>query len=280
MNIRTKLTALIAVMSLGAAQGALLLEYLGGFNSNSATNPSGGVYTLGDHTNTGDFWNDGDMGTYLYDDVRVTGSFSAVVRVVGQSESATGQWGKAGIMARDSLAVDSSTAMAQVATGEGSNGAVPIRLAGRSTNLTGGGGGYEDPIRDGGGVEVPNDIFNSDGSVDFTWLRLDYDAVAGSFSAGSAPDVAGVPGWVAAPETWSFSDQRVIPDSDPGDGWLVGLAYSAHGDLKLPSRALNGDGEGVHYVTFDNFKINPIPEPSSTLLGLSALGFLVIRRKR
>ncbi len=265
MNKTTKLTALIAALGLGAAQGALVTEFIGGAAGTSTS--VGGTHTIGDPTDGGDFWNGGDTGTYLHEDARVTGSFSAVVRVVGQSESATGQWGKAGIMARDSLAVDSASAMAQVAAGEGSDGNVPMRLAGRG-DLTGGGGGYEDPIKDGGGVDVLNDIFNSDGSVDLTWLRLDYDAVAGSFSAGSAPDVAGAPG------TWSFSDPRVLPDSDPGDGWFVGLAYSAHGDLALPG------GEGVHEVTFDSFTINAIPEPSSTLLGLSALGFLVIRRKR
>ena len=269
MNITTKLTALIAVMSLGAAQGALVTEFIGGAAGTSTS--VGGTHTIGDPTDGGDFWNGGDTGTYLHEDARVTGSFSAVVRVVGQSEAANGRWGKAGIMARDSLAVDSSSAMAQVAAGNdsrpGAANPVPLRLAGRNNND--GQGGFEIAIQDAGGVDIPNDVFNTDGSVNLTWLRLDYDDATGLFTAGSAPDVAGAPG------TWSYSGTNGVADTDAGDGWLVGMAYSAHGDMSLA-----GGLEGTHEVTFDNFSVTLIPEPSSILLGLSALGFLSVRRKR
>jgi hypothetical protein len=156
--------------------------------------------------------------------------------------------------------------MAQAAAGNGSQGAVPHRLAGKTGND--GQGGYEDPIQS-GGVDVANDLFKADGSVTETWFQLRYDATTSGFSSGSAPDVAGAPG------AWSWSAERTgIADSDAADGWYVGLAYSSHGDLSL------SDGsEGLHGVTFDNFSITAIPEPSTALLGLSALGFL-IRRKR
>ena len=127
---------------------------------------------------------------------------------------------------------------------------------------------YEDPIQS-GGVDVANDLFKADGSVTETWFQLRYDATTSGFSSGSAPDVAGAPG------AWSWSAERTdVADTDAADGWYVGLAYSSHGDLSL------SDGkEGLHGVTFDNFSITSIPEPSTALLGLSALGFL-IRRKR
>jgi len=269
--MKLKITALFAALGLGA-HGALVTEFIGTSSGSTYNEDAPGVHTLGDHTAEGDFWNGGDTGTYLYDDVRVTGSFSAVVRVVGQSQAAQGSWGKAGIMARDSLAAGSSNAMAQLATGVGSQpgGAneVPQRFAGRNNND--GSGGFEVPLQDGGGVDIPNDTFKNDGTVDPTWLRLDYDAGTGQFSAGSAPDVGGAPG------TWSSSATNSIFDADTGDGWYVGLAYSAHNSLALDVAGT----QGIHEVTFDNFSITQVPEPSSLFLGLGALGFLSIRRKR
>ncbi len=266
MKNTTKVAAFTAALGLGIAQGALTTEYIGGTAANGSSTSVGGVHTLGDDTSAGDFWNGGDTGTYLYESTRVTGSFSAVVRVVGQSEAATGQWGKAGIMARDSLLGTSSNAMAQAAAGNGSQSAVPIRLAGRLLND--GNGGFEDAVSNGGG-DVANDIFRNDGGVNVSWLRLDYNSSNNGFTSGFAPDVAGVPGG------WSFSGERIdVTDSNAADGWLVGMAYSAHGDLGIAA------GEGIHTVSFDNFSITQVPEPSSSILGLGALALMTIRRKR
>ena len=264
--------AVVAALGLGAANAALFTTFiaqdgtgLAGTTSGDTANAVGQV-TLSDDTAVGDMWNGGDTQVYLHETDRVTGSFSAVVRIVGQTEAANGQWGKSGIQARDSLSPLSSSAMAQAAAGNGSQGAVPHRLAGKTGND--GQGGYEDPIQS-GGVDVANDLFKADGSVTETWFQLRYDATTSGFSSGSAPDVAGAPG------AWSWSAERTgVADTDAADGWYVGLAYSSHSDLSL------SDGkEGLHGVTFDNFSITSIPEPSTALLGLSALGFL-IRRKR
>jgi hypothetical protein len=105
MKNTTKVAAFTAALGLGIAQGALTTEYIGGTAANGSSTSVGGVHTLGDDTSAGDFWDGGDTGTYLYESTRVTGSFSAVVRVVGQSEAATGQWGKAGIMGRSKFLV-------------------------------------------------------------------------------------------------------------------------------------------------------------------------------
>ncbi|MEN8735686.1 MAG: hypothetical protein ACN4GG_08305 [Akkermansiaceae bacterium] len=259
--------ASLAALSLGMAQGALTTTIIGS-GGGSVTDNGGGSYTLSDSTDTGDFWNGDDEGTYHHEDVRVTGSFSAVVRITGQSEAANGRWGKAGIMARDTiLGQTSSMAMAQVASGNGSQAGgadpVPNRLS-VLRNQAGDGGGEIAIL-----PETTNNTFNTDGSVTLTWLRLDYDSANGNFRAGHAADVAGAPG------AWSFSpSESGVYDADPADGWWVGMAYSAHNSMSLAS------GEGQHSVTFDNFSITQgVPEPSTTFLGLGALG-LLIRRKR
>jgi len=271
MKTTTKIAAFVAAFGLGAAQGALTTEYIGGAAGTSTS--VAGVHTLGDHTAGGDFWNGGDTGTYLYESARVTGSFSAVVRVVGQSEAANGSWGKAGIMARDSLLPTSSNAMAQLAAGNnsqlGGSTAVPVRLSGRSQND--GQGGFEDAVSNGDG-EIVNDVFRADGGVNISWLSLDFNASTNEFTSGFASDVEGVAG------AWSYSAPRSgVADSDPADGWFVGMAYSAHDNLSLGGAL---ETEGLHTVSFDNFSISQIPEPSTSLLGLGALGLLAVRRKR
>jgi hypothetical protein len=268
MKQTTKIAA-FAALSLGVAQGALVTEYInGGVGSSNSAN---GVHTLGDDTAAGDFWNGGDTGTYLHESERVTGSFSAVVRVVGQSEAASGRWGKAGIMARDSLLPGSSSGMAQLASGNGSqpggNNPVPVRLAGRTLND--GNGGFEIPVNNADG-EIANDVFLADGGVNVSWLRLDYNASTNAFTSGFAADVDGAAG------AWAFSDAKSdVIDTNSADGWYVGMAYSAHSDMGIAA------GEGIHTVSFDNFSISSqIPEPSTSLLGLGGLLFLAIRRKR
>jgi hypothetical protein len=162
--------------------------------------------------------------------------------------------------------------MAQLASGNGSqpggNNPVPVRLAGRTGND--GNGGFEIPVNNADG-EIANDVFLADGGVNVSWLRLDYNASTNEFTSGFAADVDGAAG------AWAFSDAKSdVADTNPADGWYVGMAYSAHSDMGIAA------GEGDHTVSFDNFSISSsqIPEPSTSLLGLGGLLFLAIRRKR
>ena len=102
----------------------------------------------------GDMWNGGDQFTYLYDSNKVTGDFTATVRVVAQTESVEGRWGKAGVTARANLTGLSQNVMTQVAAGTGSqvdppevgeHSPVPVRIAGRTGSD--GQGGFEVGIK-------------------------------------------------------------------------------------------------------------------------------------
>jgi len=273
-TVLSKLTTCVLTVALSvvASHAALTTTIIGGAvppgtATGDTTNATGPV-TLSDTTASGDLWEGGDEAVFLHNSTQVTGSFTATARIIGQTEAANGRWGKGGIMVRNDLTTTSSFAMAQAAAGNGSQptGAnpVPIRLAGRQVQgATGGGTMYEDTI----GSPTSNDIFRTDGGVNATWLSISYDAPTNAFIAGFAPDVAGAPG------VWTFSAARTnVPDSNPADGWYVGLAYSAHADMSLAA------GEGQHGITFDNFSI--IPEPSTALLGSAVVGVLALRRRR
>lgn len=273
-NVLSKFTSCVLTVALSvvASHAALTFTNFGaavppGTATGDTTNATAAV-TLSDTTATGDMWEGGDEAAYLYQTTRVIGSFSATARIIGQTEAANGSWGKGGIRVSNDLTATSSFAMAQAAAGNATQptGAnpVPIRLAGRQVQgLTGAGTMYEDTI----GAANSNNVFRTDGGVNATWLSISYDAPTNAFIAGFAPDVAGVPG------LWTFSAARTnVPDSNPADGWFVGLAYSAHSDMSLAA------GEGQHGITFDNFRI--IPEPSTALLGSAVVGVLALRRRR
>ena len=282
--------AIAALMAVSANAGLNTVTYVdssGGVPNNGGFTPGGSV--VGDHTGAGavtlsdidggDMWNGGDQFIYLHDNAQETGSFTATVRVVSQTEAIDGRWGKAGIRASSSLDGNSANAMAQVAAGNGSqvdapasgdHSPVPVRLAGRTQND--GNGGFENPVIGTAGTEqtldgdgnVANNVFASAGA-NATWLRLSYDAGDNSFIAGSALDVNGSAG------VWSFSDPVSTVPAD-GDGWYVGLAYSVHDDMA----PVAGD---MHGVTFDNYSL--VPEPSSLgLLLVGGLGLLGVRRRR
>jgi hypothetical protein len=273
-NFTTGLLTLFA--SAVVSHGALTTTLLGtGVPSPSTatgdTVNATNAVTLRDGTGTpGDFWEQGDQGIFLHNSTRTIGSFSAVARIIGQTEAANGSWGKTGIMARNDLTTTSAFAMSQAAAGNATQptGAnpVPIRLAGRQLQgVTGAGTMFEDTI----GAANSNNVFRTDGGVNTTWLRLDYTAATNTFVAGFAPDVGGNPG------AWTLSAPRTnVPDSNPADGWWVGLAYSAHEDMSLGNPAT----EGLHGVTFDRFSI--IPEPSTALLASIVVGALALRRRR
>lgn len=267
---------------------ATYIDSSGGVANNAGNIPGGSVegditgvgpVTLMD-VDGGDMWNGGDQFMYLHDSDQWTGDFTATVRVVSQTEAVDGRWGKAGIRASASLDGLTANAMAQVAAGNGSqvdppssgldHSPVPARLAGRTQND--GEGGFENPIIATAGTEqvvdgdgnVANDVFRESGP-NATWLSLSYTAATNEFVAGSALDVNGSPG------VWSFSAPVSNVPAD-GDGWYVGLAYSAHSDLDLPAG-------GMHGITFDNFSL--VPEPSTLgLLLLGGLGLFGLRRRK
>lgn len=282
-----KLISCIFVMVLSTAAFAELdtvtyVDASDGAENNAGVVPAGmvtgdmsgvGEVTLHD-IDGGDMWNGGDQFIYLHEGSQRTSDFTATVRVVSQTEAVDGRWGKTGISAQANLSGFGQSAMAQLATGNGSqvdppsSGAdhnpVPVRIGGRTG--TDGEGGFELPVLDAAGAEVPNTVF-AEGGTNVSWLSLDYDAASNSFVAGFAPDEGGAPG------VWSFSEPVTdVPASE--DGWYVGLAYSAHGDLQIAE-----DGDRMHGVTFDSFSI--VPEPSSVGLALFGfLGLLGFRRKR
>jgi hypothetical protein len=275
-KVVSKLTSCVLTVALSAvaSHAALTTTILGGASppgtaTGDTTNATAPV-TLSDTTATGDMWEGGDEAVFLHESSRITGSFTATVRVIGQTEAANGRWGKGGIQVRNDLTTTSAFAMAQAAAGNGSQPGmpeqVPIRLAGRQVQgATGAGTMYEDTI----GSADSNNIFRTDGGVNATWLRISYDAPTNGFTAGFAPDVGGVPG------AWTMGGTRTnVPDSNAADGWFVGLAYSAHADMSLGTPAV----EGMHGITFDNFSI--IPEPSTALVGCAAVGVLALRRRR
>jgi len=233
-----------------------------------------GEVTLSD-VGGGDMWNGGDQFIYLHEGTQRNSDFTATVRVVSQTEAVDGRWGKAGITAQANLTGLGQSAMAQVAAGNGSqmdppsSGAdhspVPVRIGGRTGSD--GTGGFERPVLDADGAEVPNNVFAESGT-NVSWLSLSYDVSENTFVAGFAADEGGSPG------VWNFSAPVTDVPND-GDGFYLGLGYSAHSNLDLE------EGE-LHGITFDNFSVtNVVPEPTSIGLAMFAfLGLLGFRRKR
>lgn len=225
----------------------------------------------------GDMWNGGDQFIYYHDSTQHSMDFTATARIVGQTEKIDGRWGKTGIRASADLSGFSQFAMAQLAAGNDSQptGSDPVaaRIAGRDDRHPAADGGFEIAILDAEGNEVPNNTFHPV-STNPTWLSLSYDAETNAFVAGVAPDISGVAG------EWFYSEPvtNVAPD---GDGWYIGLAYSAHEDLNFDQvqRA-----DALHGVTYDTFTLSVssvIPEPASASLALFAfLGMLGFRRRR
>lgn len=285
--MKTFLTCIMVMVLSSAALAELnTATYVShdGAGTGSVTGDMSGVgeVTLRDGEG-GDMWNGGDQFIYLHEASQRNADFKATVRVVAQTEAIDGRWGKAGIVATSGLDGLSSTAVAQIAAGSGSqfdapaagdHSPVPVRLGGRTGNDGQGGferpiladDDYEGPVFDNAGTfEVANDVFpnTADGvGVRVSWLSLEYNAADNSFVAGYAEDEGGSAG------VWNFSAPATdIPNN--GDGFYVGLGYSAHNGM-----AFDQVTDGQHGITFDSFSITPAAVPEPTSIGLALFGFL------
>jgi hypothetical protein len=141
-----KIGATFAVMafSIATSQAALTTTYIGGGTGSASgdTVNAVGPVTLTNNTSSGDMWEGGDEYIYVHSSARVTGSFTATARIIGQSEAALGSWGKSGIRVSNDLTATSAFAMVQAAAGNDSQptgpNPVPYRLAGPGAGSHGG----------------------------------------------------------------------------------------------------------------------------------------------
>ena len=235
----------------------------------------------------GDIWNNGDQMAFLHQGAQLgpNDSYTATVRVISQTQAIDGRWGKAGIVAIDSLAGGGPTASAQVAFGNGSqtfinndgtttegSNPVPVRLAGRTDQI---GSGFETDIPAAAGytgaVDAGGDVANV---LESRWLSLEYNAATNEFTAGVARDIQGSPG------VWSFSPVRDDILINSGGGHFIGLGYSAHADLNFDQVTRPDDLHGVTYEQF-SLEVTTIPEPATGLMAAFGLiGLLGLRRRR
>ena len=271
----------------GAGEGRLDIDGNGGQLLNAGDGPvsvdlsGASTFTVLDGEG-GDMWNGGDQFTYLYDSSKVTGDFTATVRVVSQTESVEGRWGKVNVTAQANLSGFGQQASAQVYSGTGSqvdppaagdHSPIPVRIGGRTG--TDGNGGFELPISNAAG-EIPNNVFpEPDANVinpttNVSWLRLQYQAESNSFLAGYAEDVNGAPG------AWGYSDLITNvpePTAEDGEGWYVGIGYSAHNSLQVAELE---DSDRLHGIGFDNYSIVNEFLPQELAVGGVEIGSLTV----
>ena len=238
-----------------------------------------------------DLWNDGDTFTYLHQNERVSGDFTATVRVVGQTASIDGRWGKGGLMMRNSLEPDSANAMPAVYTGNGSQVTPPsaalgnaktdydpvnVRVNGRTAEGNNA-GSFEREVKDALGNFVQNNLAptSAPGTVDAPfnpgWLRIHYRApdaenANGTIIGAYAHDDGNAPG------DWAYSDPITDVEIADDEAWYIGLAYSAHEDMSateqmsVPGPNGGANPNGLHGMIFDNFDLVPeYLEPVHTL---------------
>lgn len=287
-----RFSLVIATTLLCVASATAGLDTATYISNDAAVDQTNGGSVTGDMTGVGpvtlmdvqggDLWNGGDQAQFLHQGAQVNESFTATVRVVSQTAAVDGRWGKGGLTARNDLDPNAAQATTVLSIGNGSQiggqSPVPVRISGRTTND--GQNGFELGIPLAGGSTLagnggdPEEVANNWTGTDIgVWLSLDYDAAAGEFTSGVANDVNGAPG------VWNMSPAQAIPND--GDGFHVGLIYSAHSDLQIGAGQTSEQTDAMHGLTFDNFSLTTVPEPSAlSLLGLALCGLLGIRRRR
>lgn len=229
-----------------------------------------------------DLWNEGDTFTYLHDSEKKSGDFTATVRVVGQTASIDGRWGKGGLMMRNSLESNSANAMPAVYTGNGSqitppstalgnnildHSPVPHRVNGRTVEGNND-GGFERIMFDALGQEIQNNFAPTaapgtvDAPVNPAWLRLHYQAPTaeapnGTIIGAYAADDNGAPG------DWAFSEPITDVDIAEDGAWYVGLGYSVHNSMSsteqvaVPGPDGGANPNGLHGLRFDSYEFTP-----------------------
>ncbi len=204
MRRQERIIALIAVGMLLAAGPSALAAFVstdigtpGQAGSSSGTLP-GPINVIGGGN---DIWGNSDNFHYAYDDVKVSGDFTAIARLVSQQDTNT--WAKAGIMARVDLTAGSVHNHTDGTIGQG--------ISHQWRDSAGGGSGHFTRL-----AGSPN----SSGQP--YWLMLDRSG--NDFTAKWAPDDGGSPG------IWQGAHSHTT--NMPADIYL-GLSVTSHNDGAL-----------------------------------------------
>ncbi|MFP6872643.1 MAG: LamG-like jellyroll fold domain-containing protein, partial [Verrucomicrobiales bacterium] len=244
---------LISLSSASAETLDTLVEYGNGAQGpipNPAGNSRGADFS-GAATNTyvitatgSDIWGNSDHGSFIYDaDVtRAAGSnFSAVVRSVTIAadplEQLAGQWGRTGVMARDTLDANSPNVAHIRKTNTGGAGHTVLQGRKNAGQGTDRGPGNNGQFTNG----AQN---NANGSVRNTPIWLAIHRVDGKWYGTWASDDNGSPG------AWSAPKERLDNAGNNMNGDVhVGLAHQAHSNN-------NARGSGGNTAVFDNFSVS------------------------
>ncbi|MFP6872498.1 MAG: hypothetical protein VCA55_03225, partial [Verrucomicrobiales bacterium] len=244
---------LISLSSASAETLDTLVEYGNAATAkipNSAGNAHGADFS-GAATNTyiitaagTDIWGNSDHGSFIYDaDVtRAAGSnFSAVVRSVSiaadPAELLAGQWGRTGVMARDTLDANSPNVAHIRKTNTGNGGHTVLQGRKNAGQGTDRGPGNNGQFTNG----AQN---NANGTVRNTPIWLGLHRVDGKWYANWASDNGGAPG------TWSAPKERLDNAGANMNGDVhVGLCHQSHGNN-------NAHNDGGNTAVFDNFSVS------------------------
>jgi len=266
------------------ATADLQFEYVDITDTYSTDDPNGrvegdlsgsGPFTLYDGQG-GDLWNDGDTFAMIREENRVTGDFTATVRVVSQTEQVEGRWGKLGIMARADLTGNGANVMPAIYTGSNSqvddpeNGVehspVDVRVNGRLASGDNAGGFERPMLRDGAAFQ--NNFVPVDEDANPAWLRVTYKADQNAFFGAYADDDNGAPG------PWAYSAAILdVVAPEGGEGWYIGPAYSTHNSFVQDDLE---DAELHHGVVFDNYALESTFSPPTLDVGGSEVGSLSV----
>lgn len=200
----------------------------------STGTPPGSIIISGDGA---DIWGSSDSFHFAYDNVLVSGDFTAIVRLLNQTD--TNGWAKAGIMARADLTENS----VHVST----FGTIDNGIINQWRDSTGAGSNWYSFSASPNSNEMPY------------WLYLERSG--NEFISKWAFDGSGTP------NSWSVEYSHSSTNM-PNDIYL-GLAVTSHTSASLS------------IAEFDNFTVNPIPEPTTILLfGFGILGLTGLSRRK